>query len=418
METKTLSLTGNEAAAWAVRCARTKLAFSFPMGPNAEVTETLQRFIDKGDMDDLRVIYGESEKAAQSMQIGVARLGVRSMICINSEGMLWATAEIHYAASSRLPMLMVCPSRALEPPTTVYSDHDDFLSQRDMGWLMFYCSSPQDIFDTILQAYRVIEDERVMLPAIVGYDGWEVSHGSAPVEVPDQEAIDAFLPQPDFIKPEKDYLAVDWRERFSDRRMLIGYGTLSDFMELRHLQKTAEVGAAEIIEAVGDEYSKLFGRQHAGLLETHRCEDAEIVFLAMGVVYPTVKYLVNVLRDKGIKIGCVKLRVFRPFPAHALRRALGTARLVVTLDRNCLAALYGELRSALYSAYADGAGGSPPMVMGRIIGLGGGTVKLEHLAHFVDEGLEALEQRRVAKELDWYPIEGIDFDPTRHHIAE
>lgn len=414
----TLSLTGNEAAAWAVRCARAKLAFSFPMGPNAEVTETLQKFIDNGEVDDLRVIYGETEKASQSMQIGVARLGVRSMICINSEGILWATAEIHYAASSRLPMLMVCPSRALEPPTTVYSDHDDFISQRDMGWLMFYCENPQDIYDTILQAYKVMENSSVMLPAIVGYDGWEVSHGSSPVVVPDQEAIDRFLPPPDFIKPEKDYLAIDWRERFSDRRLMFGYGTLSDFMELRYLQKNAEAGSAEIIEAVGDEYRDAFGSHHVGLIETHRCDDAEIVILTMGIVYPTVKYLVNALREKGLAIGCVKLRVFRPFPAQALREALGHARLVITLDRNCLGALYSELRSALYSPTAAGAGDAPPMVMGRIVGLGGGTMPLEHLGHFVEEALEALEQGRVAKELDFYPIEGIDFDPTRDNIVE
>jgi pyruvate ferredoxin oxidoreductase alpha subunit len=348
----------------------------------------------------------------------VARLGVRSMICINSEGILWATAEIHYAASSRLPMLMVVPSRALEPPTTVYSDHDDFLSQRDMGWLMFYCSNPQDVFDTILQAYRVIEDNRVMLPAIVGYDGWEVSHGSSPVVVPDQNAIDSFLPPPDFIKPEKDYLNVDWRKHFSDRRMLVGYGTLSDFMELRHLQKSAEQGAARIIEDVGEEYRKITGSPNVGLIETHRCADAEIVFLTMGIVYPTAKYLVNLLREKGLKIGCVKLRVFRPFPAGALRESIGHARLVITLDRNCLAALYGELRSALYSSLTAEGGDAPPMVMGRIIGLGGGTIKLEHLGRFVDEGLEALEKGRVSKELDWHPIEGIDFDPARHHIAE
>jgi pyruvate/2-oxoacid:ferredoxin oxidoreductase alpha subunit len=238
------------------------------------------------------------------------------------------------------------------------------------------------------------------------------------VVVPEQDKIDSFLPPPDFIKPEKDYRAVDWGEHFSDRRMLTGYGTLSDFMELRHLQKTAEQGAAEIIEAVGEEYREISGSPYVGLIETHRCDDAEIVFLAMGIVSPSVKYLVNVLREKGLKIGCVKLRVFRPFPAAALREALGHARLVITLDRNCLAALYGELRSALYSAVDAGDGDAPPMVMGRIIGLGGGTMRLEHLGHFVDEGLEALEQGRVARELDWYPIEGIDFDPTRHHIAE
>jgi len=104
---------------------------------------------------DLKVLYGDNEKAAASIQIGVARLGVRSMLCINSEGILWASSEIHYAACSRLPLVMVCPSRALEPPTTVYSDHDDFISQRDMGWLMFYCEDSQDVLDTLLKEAEV-----------------------------------------------------------------------------------------------------------------------------------------------------------------------------------------------------------------------------------------------------------------------
>jgi len=129
------------------------------MGPNAEVTETLQGFIDRKEVKDLRVIYGDSEKSSTSMQIGTARLGVRSMLCINSEGLLWAAAEIHYAASSRLPLLLVSPSRALEPPTTVYCDHDDFISQREMGWLIFYWEDSQVALDTILQAYKIIETE-------------------------------------------------------------------------------------------------------------------------------------------------------------------------------------------------------------------------------------------------------------------
>jgi pyruvate ferredoxin oxidoreductase alpha subunit len=412
-----LSLTGNEAAAWAVRCARTSVAYSFPMGPNSEVTETLQKLVDISEAPGLQVIYGESEKAAQSMQIASARLGVRSMICINSEGLLWATSEIHYGACSRLPMLLVCPSRALEPPTTVYSDHDDFISQRDMGWLMFYCSDPQDVFDTILQAYRVIEHPSVMLPAMVAYDGWEVSHATARVRIPDQERIDDFLPAPDFIHPDKDYLAEDWKDRFSRRRLQDAFGA-PDFMELRHLQKKAEADSAALIEQVGDDYREAFGGDHVGLLESHRCDDAEIVILTMGVIYPTTRLVVDALRRNGTKIGCIKLRVFRPFPAAALHEAIRNARLVVTIERNCLSALYTELRSALFSSLAAGDGSRPPMVMGRVIGLGGAPIPVDHILHIVDEAMAALAANRVDRELEWYPIRGVDFDPTRHVIGE
>lgn len=417
MGTARFGLTGNEAAAWAVRCARAKAAFSFPMGPNAEVTETLQTFIDKGETKDLKVVYGDNEKAAASMQIGMTRLGQRSMLCINSEGMLWAASEIHYAAGSRLPMLLVCPSRSLEPPTTIYCDHDDFITQRDMGWLMFYCENAQDVFDTIIQAYKIIEDESVMLPAIVGYDGWEVSHATTAVTIPDQESVDRFLPAPNFIKPEKDYLHRDWKERFSHRRRQHGFGG-PDFMELKHLQKKAEADSTDVIEQVGNEYREIFQSNHVGLFESHECGDAEIIIVTMGVVYPSVKFAVNALRAKGIKIGCIKLRVFRPFPAKALGDIVKGAKLVVTIDRNSSAALYQELRAALYSDQLNGSRTATPAVMGKVIGLGGGAMPLEHIAHILEDGLQAVKIGRIEKHLEWYPLRDIKFDPTRDTIAE
>lgn len=417
MGTSTMSLTGNEAAAWAVRRARSKVGFSFPMGPNAEVTETLQRFIDKGEVQDLKIIYGDNEKASTSMQIGVARLGVRSMLCINSEGLLWATAEIHYAASSRLPLLLICPSRALEPPTSVFCDHDDFISQRDMGWLMFYCENAQDVFDTIIQAYKIIEHESVMLPAIVGYDGWETSHASVRVDVPGQEDIDGFLPSPRFIKPEKDSLTVDWKERFSHRRRQHGCGA-EDFMELRYHQKRAEENSAKVIEEVGKEYQEAFGSHYVGLLEAHVCDDAEIILVTMGVMYPSVMFAVDALRHEGIKIGCIKLRAFRPFPGVALSETIKGARLVITIERNSLATLFSELRAALYSSQFNQLDGVGPMVMGRVMGIGGEAIHLEYIGHIIEEGLRALEHGKLEREFDWYPIRGIEFDPTRDTIAE
>ena len=417
MEKRIMSLTGNEAAAWAVRLARARLAYSFPMGPNAEVTETLQGFIDRKEVEGLQILYGDNEKAATSMQIGTGRLGVRSMLCINSEGLLWATAEIHYAASSRLPLLLICPSRALEPPTTVYCDHDDFMSQRDMGWLMFYCEDSQDILDTILQLYKIIEDPSVMLPAIIGYDGWETSHASVKVQVPPQEEVDRFLPPPKFIGPERDYIDVDWKEKCSHRRRQHGFGSTS-FMELRYLQKKAEGDSIQKIIDVGKEYQETFGSPHTGVLETDQCEDADIILITMGIVYPSVKFVVKALRQKGVKIGGVKLRAFRPFPGQALCEAIKNAKVVMTLERNSLSALFTELKAALYSFLGDGSNRPSPAVIGRVVGIGGRLISLENIGHIAAEGLRALQNERIEKVLDWYPLSRIDYDPTRDTIAE
>ncbi len=415
MKTSRMSLTGNEAAAWAVMRSRVSVNTTFPMGPNQEVAETLQKLIDKGAAPGCSIIIPEQEKAAMSLQIGAARLGVRTSNCINSEGILWATSEIHYAACSRLPMLMVCPSRALEPPTTVYCDHDDYISQRDMGWLMFYCEDAQDVFDTIIQAYKIMEDHGVMLPAIVGYDGWETSHASARVNVPDQESIDAFLPAPDFIKPKKDYAARDWKAQCSRRRYQEGFGGPM-FTDIRHSQKKAEEDSAAIIEEVGDEYMRTFGGRHGGLIDVHRCDDAELILVTMGIVYPSVKYIVDALRGKGVNIGCVKVRTFRPFPSAAITQAVKGAKLVLTLDRNSVNALYAEVGSALYTGLAGQS--SMPMIMGKILGIGGAAISLELLSKVIEEGIATVNSGVVEKKLEWLPLMGFVYDPTQHVMAE
>ena len=412
-----MSLTGNEAAAWAVRMARARAAFSFPMGPNAEVTETLQSFIDTGELLNFRVIYGDNEKAASSMQIGITRMGVRSALCINSEGILWAAAELHYAAGCRLPLLLVCPSRALEPPTTIYCDHDDFFVHRDMGWLMFYCENGQDIFDTILQAYKIMENEKVMLPAIVGYDGWETSHASTMVTMPNQEDLDRFLPSPSFIKPEKDYLKTDWQERFSHRRRQHGVSG-RDFMEVKYLQKQAEDQSIDVIEAVGKEYGDLFESTYTGMIESYECQDADIILITMGIMYPSVKFVVSALREQGIKIGCIKLRVFRPFPSKAIREAIDNAKLIVSIERNSIGAMFQELKSALYRNTFNDSQSPSRVIMGKIVGIGGAAVPLSVINHIVEEAFNTLQASKIEKELEWFPIKGIDFDPTRDTIAE
>jgi pyruvate/2-oxoacid:ferredoxin oxidoreductase alpha subunit len=415
MNIRSLSLTGNEAAAWAAKSARTDVFTTFPMGPNQEVVETLQKFVDSGESPNLQLIVPDNEKSASSLQIGAARMNARSMFCVNSEGILWATSEIHYAASSRLPMLIVCPSRALEPPTTVLCDHDDFLSFRDMGWLMFYCENSQDIFDTILQAYRISEHQRVMLPAIVGYDGWETSHASTRVDLPEQMEIDRFLPAPDFVKPGKDYMAIDWKQQCSQRRYQLGFGGMQ-FMEIRYLQKKAEEDSADLIESIGREYHEMFGTRHVGLIEAHECRDAEIVLVSMGIVAPMVRFAVNALRQKGVRIGCIKIRSFRPFPALRIVQAIAGSKLVITLDRNSIAAIFNELGAAMYLNPDTRHAG--PLLMGKVIGVGGMPITLEFISSIIEEGFETVERGQVEKSLEWLPIHGLDYDPTRHVLAE
>ena len=197
----------------------------------------------------------------------------------------------------------------------------------------------------------------------------------------------------------------------------MGYGS-PYFMDLRYLQKKAEEDSIGIIEKVGREYQTLLGSSHVGLLESHRCEDAEMILITMGIVYPSVRFVVNALREKGVRIGCLKLRVFRPFPAEALIKAVKDAKLLITIDRNSVAALYKEIRGALYSLIGNGPKAESPLVMGKVMGIGGTAISLDHIGQAVEEGLAALQDGFVKKELEWFPLQGIQFDPTRDTIAE
>jgi len=424
---KRATLTGNEAVAWAMKLARVQVGVHFPIGPADEVMETVRIRIDAGDMPNTRIIQAENEKAVVSCQIGLARMGIRSLFATCTEGLLWPAAEIRYAVGSRLPIMIAIPSRSIEPPTTVYPDHEDFIMMRDMGWLMFYCEDSQDILDTIIQAYKISENRSIMLPAFVGYDGWEVSHGKSRITLPDQEKVDSFLP-PYPMRLEGDYASIDWYERCRSRRL--GGARSGDepqgrrfgdehSMEMKYFQVKALEDAASVIEEVGREYQELFGSNHVGSLETDGCEDAEIILITMGVLAPLVRVTANAYRENGIKVGSVKLRVFRPFPERALCQVVKNAKLVIVVERNCRNAVYTELKSALYTHFiAEKRSEAPPMVMGKLAGLGGRWVSPEDIAQIIEEGLGALKAGKIEKSMEWVGLRDVSFDPLRDSVVD
>lgn len=412
---KTLALTGNEAAAWAMKMARVRAGMFFPIGPADEVMELAQVLIDSGEMPDSRIISMENEKSVVSCQIGLARMGIRSLFATCTEGILWPAAEVRYAAGSRLPMLIAVTGRGIEPPTTVYADQEDFMMQRDMGWLMFYCENAQDIFDTILQAYKISEHRSVLLPAFVGYEGWETSHSKGKVTIPPHDKMDAFLP-PYPLRVEGDYALTDWRERCKVRR-LPSFG--GEHIDMKYFQVKALEDSEAVIESVGKEYQQAFGSRYTGFLEADNCQDADIVVLTMGVLTPLVKFVAAVYRRKGIRVGSVKLRVFRPFPAKQLYEAVKNAKVVIVLERNPRAAVMTELKAAIYNHLVNlKETFSGPKVIGKIAGIGGKWVSPEDVMEMIDEGVEVLKTGQVKKELQWVGVTLTEFDPLVDYVGE
>ncbi len=392
------ALTGNKAAAHALKLARTQVLCYFPIGPSDEVGEELSRMIQRGELP-AEVIELEHERSVMNAQITATQAGARCSFATNSEGLLIAAQQLIFASYARIPIVVVVAHRALEPPAIVRSDDQDTIMYRDIHWMHYHCENAQDVMDTVIQAYKVSEDQDVLLPAFVTYDGWEVSHNSYPVEIPTQEAVDQFLP-PMVLPPEVDFVKnLDFASYYGGQRMS-GYGYIDverEYMERRfQLDEALNVTARAKLKEAHRDYVRLNGRGYGGLIETYRMEDAEIAIVAMGSLSATARLAVNLLREQDRPVGLVKIRTYRPFPNEDLLEALQGVKGVVALDRNTVAAVYQDLRSALFGQP------NPPVALGRIIGLGGRDVTHYNIVYAAEEALAAANQSAAVKPLDWH----------------
>ena len=395
---KRIALTGNKAAAHAVKMARIQVLCSFPIGPSDEVSEEAARMVQRGELD-AQLIELEHERSTMNAQITATQSGARCSFATNSEGLLIAAQQLIFASYARIPIVITVAHRALEPPAVVRTDDHDTIMYRDIHWLHYHCENAQDVFDTVIQSYKVSEHPDVLLPAFVTYDGWEVSHNSYPVELPTQDAIDSFLPSYN-LPPEIDFLGnLDFARYYSGPRMS-GYGYIDverEYMERRfQLDFALNVTAKDVIKEAHRDYQKATGRGYGGLIETYQMEDAEAAVVAMGSLSATSRLAIDMLREQGKRVGLIKLRSFRPFPSEDLLDALKGVKAVATLDRNPVAAVYHDLRSALFGRI------DPPMVLGRIVGLGGRDVTQYNIMYVAEEALDGVRQGGLAKQQDWH----------------
>jgi pyruvate ferredoxin oxidoreductase alpha subunit len=392
----TKSLTGNYAVAHAARLAGVQMVGFFPIGPSDEVAEEIARLVRKGQMQ-ATIMDLENERSVMSALIMASEGGVRTIFGTNSEGLFFAAEQIKHAAPSRLPVVIAAANRALEPPLVVTPDYQDTISFRDCHWLQLYCENPQDVLDTTIQAYRIAEDPRVMLPAFVCYEGWEISHSTYTCHLPDAEDVARFLP-PYRRSPEDDFLLFDYRAMYGDgRTATVGdESARDDYMEKRYRLMSALDGAGAVIDDVAAEYARLTGRDYGGVLQAVSCEDAEVVIVTMGAITTAARLVVKALREDGQRVGLVKLRAFRPFPRSALRRHLARAKAVVVIERDISGAVVQELRNALYGLTPA------PRVLGRIVGIGGRDVTLDDVIHLAEEGFAAAQSSDGVVEQSWH----------------
>ncbi len=316
-------LDGNAAAVEGMQLARVGVISAYPITPQSAIAEKLSEMVDN-DQIDAKYIRVESEHTAMSAAIGAQLTGVRAATATSSVGLALMHEVLGVASGCRVPIVMPVVNRALVSPWSLWCDHQDAMAERDSGWLQFYSENVQDVLDLMLMAYRVAEDEEILLPAMVCLDGFFLSHSMQKVECPDQAKVDSFLGK---------YTAKNTHLNPKDPMFINDLTSSDEFTEMRYQQKVAFDNALRIIPRVQAEFYETFGRR-LNLVEEYRTEDAEVVLVTLGSMSGTAKHVVNTLRAKGLKVGILKIVSFRPFPDELVRTALRGKKVVGVLDRS------------------------------------------------------------------------------------
>lgn len=368
---------GNHAVSYGVRASEAQVISAYPITPQTHVVELLSEMCASGEID-ARFIKVESEHSAMAACVGASAAGARAFTATSSQGLLLMHEMLHWAVGARLPIVLANINRAVGPPWSIWTDQNDSLSQRDVGWLQIYCESNQETQDTIPQAFKIAE--QLQLPVMLVLDAFFLSHTYEIVDIIEKEQVRRFLP------PYRPEIKIDVDDQHS-------FGNLAGpehYMELRYMIQEAMEKAIEVVERVDREFEQVFGRRY-GLIDPYRCDDAEIILVTSGTVASTTRKVIDDLRDEGVKAGSLKIRVFRPFPFEQVFEVLSRARKVAVIDRNISFGAHGiffqEVKSALY-------GRSDVPVIGFIAGLGGRDITPKVVREMADRAIEGTATER------------------------
>lgn len=349
---------GSHAVAEAVRLAGVKVISAYPITPQTHIVERLSELCASGKMD-ARFLRVESEHSALAALIGAASTGMRTFTATSSQGLALMHELLHWASGARLPIVMAEVNRAMAPGWNIWTDQTDSLAQRDTGWVQMYCEDGQEALDRTLQAYRLAE--QVNLPVMVILDAFYLSHTYEPVDIPDQDQVDTFLPP---MEPKFEL----------DPGYPCAFNQLtppSVYMEMRYNIQEAMFDVFRRLKKIESDFNGIFNRQYLPV-EALQCDDAEIILITSGTITSTCREVIKELRSKNEKVGLLKITLFRPFPVSLVRDHLGFAEKIAVIDRNFSFGASGifaqEVRAALCN-YPD-----HPPVYGYIAGLGGRDV--------------------------------------------
>jgi len=364
-------LEGSHAVAEAVKLSRVGVVSAYPITPQTHIVERLAEFVANGELN-AQFINVESEHSAASVVLGAEATGVRAFTATSSQGLILMSEVLFNIAGLRLPLVLVCANRALSAPINIWNDHQDAITLRDSGWIQFYAENNQEAHDFIYQAYKLAENPEIMLPVMVNMDGYILTHGMEPVDIPSQGKVDEFLPP--YTPPYK-----------LDVENPLSMGLLGDptvYLETRYaIQKTLE-DVLKLIPKIGEEFKSIFGRKGIALLEKYKIDDAEDVIVAMGSVCGTIKDFIDKKRKEGLSLGLLKIVTYRPFPKKEIFNFLKGKKNVFILEKAVSLGSDGPLYTEIKSLFED----SLPKICGFIAGLGGRDITFNTLEKMLAVG--------------------------------
>ena len=380
-------ITGNQAAALAARLCDVQVIAAYPITPQSQLAEMLSLYVESGQLR-AEYVRVESEHSAMTVCISASTVGARVFTATSANGLLVHARALHWAAGSRLPIVMCCVNRGVGAPWSIFNDQQDSLAQRDTGWVQIYCRDNQEILDTVIQAYKIAET--VYAPVMVCYDGFVLSHTMMPVVSPSQAAVRKFLP------PYKPHTILDPENPMTINSVLLpnrrpnSEGVLCDgYMEMRCKLQSALDKTPETIREVSRQFADTFGRDHGGMLWKYRTEDADVILTSMGSLAAEATVAADALREEGIKAGVVGIRVFRPFPKKDVIEAYRKAKAIILFEKSISYGYEGGLCSDLKAAFYGS--GINAAIHDHVAGLGGRDVKARELVEAVKSSLARIQ---------------------------
>jgi pyruvate ferredoxin oxidoreductase alpha subunit len=377
--TKRIGMEVSIAVSHAVQLARAEAIAAYPITPQTHIVEHLSAAVANGELD-AEFVTVESEHSAMSASIGAAATGVRTYTATSSQGLALMNEILFIASAMRLPIVMTVANRALSGPLSIWNDHGDIMAARDIGWVQIFVENGQEAFDHSIMAFKIAEDHRVLLPTVVNLDGFILSHVVEAHELLDQETVDKFLP------PLVPYHKLD-----PAKPVTMGAFAMPElFTECKMAHQVALTNSYGPILEIWKEWGDLTGR-HYKPVETYRTEDAKIIIMIMGSLAEVAETAVDAMRQQGIPVGLVRIRLWRPFPFADVRAALAGPELVIVCDRalnlgGAAGPVLAEVRSAMYPL------AQRPHILGYTVGLGGRDTQPEDFEKLVEHAQAEVKQ--------------------------